>query len=98
MNILDGTLPEKVDMPVLLMVSQSCSEPETPAGAVLKTRLPPCPPAPVVSCITEMPFSVFSKRSSAQDRSMLLSPAQEGRTQAELGDDSWHAQVGEALR
>lgn len=38
---VSGDLPEKVDKPVLPMVSQSCRKPDAPAEAVLKTKLPP---------------------------------------------------------
>ena len=49
---LHSNSPEKVDMPVLAMVSQSCNSPALPAEVVLKTRLPPWLPAPAVSCTT----------------------------------------------
>ena len=58
--------PEKVDMPVLSMVNQSCNEPALPADVVLKTRLPPYLPAPAVSYITDWRQSCFSREVSAR--------------------------------
>ena len=46
----DQRSPAKVAKPVLLMVSQSCKEPEVPAEVVPNTKLAPWLPTPAVSC------------------------------------------------
>ena len=65
---LHGKSPDKVDMAVLAMVSQSCIDPALPAEVVLKTRLPPWLPAPAISCITSLHHSCSSRKKSARIR------------------------------
>ena len=78
--------PKNVDMPVLAMVSQSCSDPAPPAEVVLKIRLPPWLPALAVSCVTTF-CQRYADRGCQQANLLRVGPGVLGREGGGWGDE-----------